>query len=230
MKVFGRSKWSTGLCSSCQVANDVMGSIRTVGSFFAKQWNFTRTMGRYASLEYGHYGNPTTEFRGEKDKVAPSGWSEGECKGALSHFAYVMCHCGKQYFSAININIVETKKSTPQEIGHCKRLCSKVVDGSQILSLSKDCWGWIQSRVSRGATFSYLKLGYNHEVELSVPPNVSVFCFKPNIVCLPLGQINEGAPVFASLFHSCKPPEVYKGKGIMYVDEVIKKKQGKKSK
>ncbi|KAJ8898739.1 hypothetical protein K2173_004946 [Erythroxylum novogranatense] len=29
---------------------------------------------------------------------------------------------------------------------------------------------------------------------------------------------------------SCKPPEVYKGKGIMYVDEVIKKKQGKKSK
>nr|DAD45329.1 TPA_asm: hypothetical protein HUJ06_003559 [Nelumbo nucifera] len=34
-----------------------------------------------------------------------------------------------------------------------------------------------------------------------------------------------------SLFHQlCKPPEVYKGKGIMYIDEVIKKKQGKKSK
>jgi large subunit ribosomal protein L6 len=35
---------------------------------------------------------------------------------------------------------------------------------------------------------------------------------------------------FAASVRSCKPPEVYKGKGIMYIDEVIKKKQGKKSK
>ncbi|KAI6695401.1 hypothetical protein NL676_023111 [Syzygium grande] len=35
---------------------------------------------------------------------------------------------------------------------------------------------------------------------------------------------------FAAAVRSCKPPEVYKGKGIMYIDEVIKKKAGKKSK
>ncbi|KAI4339996.1 hypothetical protein MLD38_024878 [Melastoma candidum] len=29
----------------------------------------------------------------------------------------------------------------------------------------------------------YLKLGYNHEVELTVPPTVRVFCFKNNVVC-----------------------------------------------
>jgi len=35
---------------------------------------------------------------------------------------------------------------------------------------------------------------------------------------------------FAATVLTCKPPEVYKDKGIMYVDEVIMKKQGKKCK
>uniref|UniRef100_A0A804IM29 Ribosomal protein L6 alpha-beta domain-containing protein n=1 Tax=Musa acuminata subsp. malaccensis TaxID=214687 RepID=A0A804IM29_MUSAM len=43
---------------------------------------------------------------------------------------------------------------------------------------------------------------------------------------LKLGYSHE----FAGAVRSCKPPEVYKGKGIMYIDEVVKKKQGKKSK
>ncbi|KAA8537622.1 hypothetical protein F0562_027230 [Nyssa sinensis] len=75
----------------------------------------------------------------------------------------------------------------------------------------------------------YLKLGYSHEVELTVPPAVRVFCFKPNIVCC-TGIDKQRVHQFAAAVRSCKPPEVYKGKGIMYLDEVIKKKQGKKSK
>ncbi|CAK9168809.1 unnamed protein product [Ilex paraguariensis] len=75
----------------------------------------------------------------------------------------------------------------------------------------------------------YLKLGYSHEVELTVPPAVRVFCFKPNIVCC-TGIDKQRVHQFAAAVRSCKPPEVYKGKGIMYIDEVIKKKQGKKSK
>ncbi|KAF9614978.1 hypothetical protein IFM89_021408 [Coptis chinensis] len=90
MKVFGRSKWSTGLCSSCQVANDVMGSIRTVGSFFAKQWNFTRTMGRYASLEYGHYGNPTTEFQEKKIRWLHRDGLKGNAKVKLDGFHQII--------------------------------------------------------------------------------------------------------------------------------------------
>ncbi|KAL6001560.1 60S ribosomal protein L6 [Asimina triloba] len=72
----------------------------------------------------------------------------------------------------------------------------------------------------------YLKLGYSHEVELTVPPAVRVFCFKPNIVCC-TGIDKQRVHQFAAAVRSCKPPEVYKGKGIMYIDEVIKKKQGK---
>ncbi|KAF5752982.1 60S ribosomal protein L6 mitochondrial [Tripterygium wilfordii] len=75
----------------------------------------------------------------------------------------------------------------------------------------------------------FLKLGYSHEVELTVPPAVRVFCFKNNVVCC-TGIDKQRVHQFAAAVRSCKPPEVYKGKGIMYIDEVIKKKQGKKSK
>ncbi|KAK8518561.1 hypothetical protein V6N12_017707 [Hibiscus sabdariffa] len=67
--------------------------------------------------------------------------------------------------------------------------------------------------------------GYSHEVELTVPPAVRVFCFKNNVVCC-TGLDKQRVHQFAATVRSCKPPEVYKGKGIMYIDEVIKKKQG----
>ncbi|CAL5371202.1 unnamed protein product [Camellia sinensis] len=86
-----------------------------------------------------------------------------------------------------------------------------------------------KARAESEGRLLYLKLGYSHEVELTVPPAVRVFCFKPNIVCC-TGIDKQRVHQFAAAVRSCKPPEVYKGKGIMYIDEVIKKKQGKKSK
>ncbi|XP_057448503.1 pentatricopeptide repeat-containing protein At1g26460, mitochondrial-like [Lotus japonicus] len=86
-----------------------------------------------------------------------------------------------------------------------------------------------KARAEAAGRLLLLKLGYSHEVELTVPPAVRVFCFKNNVVCC-TGIDKQRVHQFAATVRNCKPPEVYKGKGIMYVDEVIKKKQGKKSK
>ncbi|XVF84574.1 hypothetical protein PTKIN_Ptkin17bG0048000 [Pterospermum kingtungense] len=86
-----------------------------------------------------------------------------------------------------------------------------------------------KARAEAEGRLLFLKLGYSHEVELTVPPAVRVFCFKNNVVCC-TGLDKQRVHQFAATVRSCKPPEVYKGKGIMYIDEVIKKKQGKKSK
>ncbi|KAK8338163.1 hypothetical protein V6Z12_A09G231900 [Gossypium hirsutum] len=86
-----------------------------------------------------------------------------------------------------------------------------------------------KARAEAEGRLLFLKLGYSHEVELTVPPAVRVFCFKNNVVCC-TGLDKQRVHQFAATVRSCKPPEVYKGKGIMYTDEVIKKKQGKKSK
>ncbi|KAL9243802.1 hypothetical protein vseg_017644 [Gypsophila vaccaria] len=87
-----------------------------------------------------------------------------------------------------------------------------------------------KARAEDGGRLLYLKLGYSHEVELTVPPSVRVFCFKTDnkIVCA--GIDKERTHQFAASIRSCKPPEVYKGKGILYADEVIKLKAGKKAK
>ncbi|KAL2537119.1 ribosomal protein L6 family protein [Forsythia ovata] len=86
-----------------------------------------------------------------------------------------------------------------------------------------------KARAEAEGRLLYLKLGYSHEVELTVPPAVRVFCFKNNVVCC-TGIDKERVHQFAAAVRCCKPPEVYKGKGIMYIDEVIKKKEGKRSK
>ncbi|MBA0684832.1 hypothetical protein Goshw_026927 [Gossypium schwendimanii] len=82
-----------------------------------------------------------------------------------------------------------------------------------------------KARAEAEGRLLFLKLGYSHEVELPVPPAVRVFCFKNNVVCC-TGLDKQRVHQFAATVRSCKPPEVYKGKGIMYIDEVIKKKQG----
>ena len=66
-----------------------------------------------------------------------------------------------------------------------------------------------------------LKLGYSHEVELPVPPDVRVFCFKPDIICC-AGIDKARTHQFAATVRSVKPHETYNEIGIRYKDEVIK--------
>ncbi|KAJ4791290.1 50S ribosomal protein L6 [Rhynchospora pubera] len=71
----------------------------------------------------------------------------------------------------------------------------------------------------------FLKLGYSHEVEFAVPPAVRVFCLKTNVICC-AGIDKERVHQFAGAVRSSKPPEIYNGKGILYLDEVAPLKQG----
>nr|YP_009277452.1 ribosomal protein L6 [Psilotum nudum]AOH05922.1 ribosomal protein L6 [Psilotum nudum] len=71
------------------------------------------------------------------------------------------------------------------------------------------------------------KSGFSHEIRLEVTPSVRVFCLKHNIIRR-MGMDPQKATQFAASVKSCKPPEVYKGKGIQYRNEIIHKKPGKK--
>jgi large subunit ribosomal protein L6 len=76
-------------------------------------------------------------------------------------------------------------------------------------------------------TCLYLKLGFSHDVKLQVPPLVRVFCLKPTLICC-TGTDLQSVTQFAATIKRCKPPEVYKGKGIRYRNEILVQKQGKK--
>ena len=70
-------------------------------------------------------------------------------------------------------------------------------------------------------------LGFSHKVPVEVPKDVKALVEK-NV--LTLTSINkESVGQFASQIRARKKPEPYKGKGIHYSNEVIRRKQGKKS-
>jgi len=72
-----------------------------------------------------------------------------------------------------------------------------------------------------------LKLRFSHGIRLQVTPSVRVFCLKRNIICC-IGVDHQKVTQFAATVRSCKPPEVYKGRGLRYQNEIVQKKQGKK--
>jgi len=70
-------------------------------------------------------------------------------------------------------------------------------------------------------------LGFSHPVEVAIPAGLKVTAEKNVIVVS--GSDKELVGAFAANIRSLKKPEPYKGKGMRYHDEVIARKQGKKS-
>ncbi len=70
-------------------------------------------------------------------------------------------------------------------------------------------------------------LGFSHPVNIEIPKGLQVTAEKNNITIS--GSNKEVVGEFAAKLRSLKKPEPYKGKGMRYSDEVIKRKQGKKS-
>jgi len=73
-----------------------------------------------------------------------------------------------------------------------------------------------------------LKLGYSHKIELEIPAHLKVICLKPTVISV-YGQDKQKVYQMAAIIKSYKIPEPYKGKGILYQDEKILRKEGKRS-
>jgi large subunit ribosomal protein L6 len=72
-----------------------------------------------------------------------------------------------------------------------------------------------------------MALGFSHPVKFDIPAGISCKVEKGEIT---LSGINkEVVTQFAAVIRSKKKPEPYKGKGIRYSDEVVRRKEGKKS-
>jgi large subunit ribosomal protein L6 len=70
-------------------------------------------------------------------------------------------------------------------------------------------------------------LGLSHQVELAIPEGLEVKIEKEKINIS--GIDKQAVGQLAAVIRALKKPEPYKGKGIRYSDEVVKRKQGKKA-
>jgi large subunit ribosomal protein L6 len=74
-----------------------------------------------------------------------------------------------------------------------------------------------------------MKLGFSHDVVMTPPEGVTVECPSANKIIIS-GPDKQKVGQFAAEVREKRPPEPYKGKGIKYVDEVIRRKEGKAGK
>lgn len=74
-----------------------------------------------------------------------------------------------------------------------------------------------------------LNVGYSHPVEMKAPEGVTVTATSATDVTVE-GISKQVVGQFAAEIRDVRPPEPYKGKGIRYVDEFVRRKEGKTGK
>jgi len=72
----------------------------------------------------------------------------------------------------------------------------------------------------------YLNLGYSSQIEFMVSDDVTIACEGQNKIIIS-GIDKQRVGQTAAEIRSLRPPEPYKGKGIKYDNETIKRKIGK---
>lgn len=117
--------------------------------------------------------------------------------------------------------------------------------------LSKSLWGTYASHIKnmiQGVTTPYQKklilegvgfksevkgttlnlaLGFSHPVIVPIPDGITATAEKNNLTFIGIDKELVGS--FTAMVRALKKPEPYKGKGMRYEGEVIRRKQGKKT-
>ena len=81
-------------------------------------------------------------------------------------------------------------------------------------------------RVAKQGKDLVMNLGYSHQVIMSEIPGITIDVPNPNKIIIS-GPDKQLVGQFAAEVREKRPPEPYKGKGIKYVDEYIRRKEGK---
>lgn len=72
-----------------------------------------------------------------------------------------------------------------------------------------------------------LQLGYSHEIAYPIPEDVKIVCERPTSIAVSGIDRRKVGQVAADI-RAYRPPEPYKGKGIKYREETLRRKEGKK--
>ena len=84
-------------------------------------------------------------------------------------------------------------------------------------------------RAQKQGTKLVMNLGYSHPVEMEAPAGITYDVPNPNSIIV-RGIDKELVGQTAAVIRTKRPPEVYRGKGIKYAEEVIIRKEGKAGK
>jgi large subunit ribosomal protein L6 len=82
-----------------------------------------------------------------------------------------------------------------------------------------------QAQLKKANTVA-LQVGYANQIVLEAPPGVSITVPDPTHITI-AGADKQAVGQFAAIIRKVRPPEPYKGKGIRYEGEAVRRKAGK---
>jgi large subunit ribosomal protein L6 len=111
--------------------------------------------------------------------------------------------------------------------GTTRALINNMVTGvSAGFSISLEITGVGYRAQVQGSTLN-LQLGYSHDIPFPIPPDVRITCERPTVITLS-GADRQRVGQVAANIRAYRRPEPYKGKGIKYATETVRRKEGKK--
>ena len=111
--------------------------------------------------------------------------------------------------------------------GTSRTLVQNMVDGvSKGFSVGLEINGVGYRAAVQGKKLT-LQLGFSHEVIYDIPEGITITCERPTLMTV-AGIDRQKVGKVAADLRAYRPPEPYKGKGVKYATEVIRRKEGKK--
>ena len=168
---------------------------------------------------------PVTIPAGVKVDIKPEAVFVEGPKGKLSQH-YTSNVTIEMKDGVVHVNPVDESKAANAAQGLYRNLLNNMVIGVTN--------GFSKSLIINGVGFRaevkgnqlVMNLGYSHQVEMEEIDGITIDVPQPNQIIIS-GPDKQKVGQFAANVREKRPPEPYKGKGIKYVDEHIRRKEGK---
>jgi len=150
-------------------------------------------------------------------------------KGKLGELKLALTDKDDARVDGNKVTVEPRDKSTPARMmwGTTRALVANMVKGvSTGYSKSMEITGTGFRAAVQGSNL-VLNLGYSHDVVYPIPPGIKITCEKPTTVTVEGVDKRQVGQVAAEI-RGWREPEPYKGKGVRYTTETIRRKEGKK--
>ena len=148
-------------------------------------------------------------------------------KGELS-FTLPDAVTGKLEDGAFAITPVEGVKTAKAMWGMSRTMIFNMIEGvTNGFKKELELKGVGYRAQMKGATLS-MQLGFSHDVEYPAPEGIKINAPKPTQIIVE-GINKQQVGQVAAEIRSFRKPEPYKGKGVRYLGEYVRQKEGKKS-
>ncbi|MEM8722719.1 MAG: 50S ribosomal protein L6 [Cyanobacteria bacterium P01_G01_bin.39] len=136
----------------------------------------------------------------------------------------------KQEGNTILVTPTNDSRIGRQRHGLCRTLVANMVDGVSTGFQKRLLIQGVGYRAQAQGKKLTLNVGYSKPVEMEMPDGIDVAVENRNVEVVVSGINKEVVGNVAARIRAVRPPEPYKGKGIRYSDEQVRRKAGKTGK